>query len=372
MVSNAASWWWEGCPADPSGPGDDESGGGTPPAAPPPPVARRPTTTGGLVMAVVLLSTGAAVGMSSIAGFGHVWHRLALFDWPWVVASAAGVVAALAGYRTAFDGVVWGGHHRVLTRRQRLGVVAAGFGAFVPRGGTAIDRYVMSVTGHLRRDSDVRLATLQVLEMVPLTIGATTAAYAALLLSGGDRPPFSFVVPWAIGPIVGAPLVLWSASRYRTRLRRFDRGWRYWLGVSLDGVWALVSGLAADRRNRTSFLGMTVFAAGELFAVWAAMAGFGFTMSGEGIVLGYGVGYLISRRSAPFGGAGLIDVMLIVALANAGAPLSAAIVGTFAYRVFNLWCPMPFSMAAMPGVARLAAAPGPRAGTNGRSDLPLE
>lgn len=83
----------------------------------------------------------------------------------------------------------------MLTRRQRLGVVAAGFGAFVPRGGTAIDRYVVSGTGHERRDSDVRLATLQALEMVPLTIGATTAAHSALFLSGGGRPAFSFVVP---------------------------------------------------------------------------------------------------------------------------------------------------------------------------------
>lgn len=301
---------------------------------------------------VVLCSLGATVGMGSIAGFQSMLSRLHHFDAPWIAVAAGGAALAFLGYRLAFDAVVWGGTEQVLSRRERLGIVAAGFGAFVPRGGTAIDRYIVRVTGTDRRQGDVRLATLQVLEFVPMTVGACVAAYVALVVGGPGRPPIDYDLPWAVGPPVGALLALLAVHRWRRRLRDAE-GWRYWLGVALDGIWSIKAllGRGAGRRG-LPLLGMTLFSVGENAAVWAAMAAFGFEMSLPGLILGYGVGYVISRRSAPLGGAGIIDVLLILALANAGAPLAAAAVGTFAYRFFNLWCPMPLSLASLATVRR--------------------
>ncbi len=121
-------------------------------------------------------------------------------------------------------------------------------------------------------------------------------------------------------------------------------------------VWGV--GIAATLVRRPKrwpvLLGMTLFSVGELSAVWAAMAAFGYRMAAVALVLGYGVGYVVSRRSAPRGGSGIIDVVLILALANVGAPLALAVVGTFTYRFFNLWCSVPASLAALSGVRRLA------------------
>ncbi len=323
------------------------------------PLPKHRTSMGALVAVVILFSLGAAVGMSSIAGFGSVLHRLGRFDGPWIGASAGGVIVAFLGYRLAFGGVVWDRATEDLTQVQRMGVVMAGFGAFIHRGGTAIDRYVMRVTGHDRRESDVRLAALQVLEMVPIALAATVAADVSLFPGGPGRPPMDFTLPWAIGPLAVAPVVLWAVHRFHASWRE-ARGWRYWVGVILDAIWLVGSTLLLDRRRRLAFIGMAIFASGELFAVWAAMASFGYRMSMAGVILGYGVGYVISRRSAPLGGAGLIDVMLMIALAQAGAPLTAAIVGTFTYRFFNLWCSMPASLAALSSIRRVAGSFRPR------------
>ncbi len=307
-----------------------------------------------LTAIVVLLSSGAALGVASIAGFSRVLHRLSQFDPLWIAALVGGITCAFIGYRAAFDRVVWGGEPRDLDVRQRLGVVAAGFGAFVHRGGTAIDRYVMRFSGHARREVDVRISALQSLEMTPIAVGACTAAFVTLIIGGPNRPPFGYALPWAIGPLVGAPLALWLVHRYRRRFGQVGGKW-YWPGVFLEGLWRLETGLLHDRRRRAALLGMTMFTAAELFTVWAAMAAFGYHMSGSGLVLGYGVGYVVSRRSAPLGGAGVIDVLLMLALMQAGAPIAAAVVGTFTYRFFSLWCWVPVSIAALSSVRRLTS-----------------
>ncbi len=315
-----------------------------------PPFPHRRISVALLIGLVVLCSGGACVGMASIAGFAAVGRRLAVYDWPWFAASAGGVLVAFVGYRFAFDRLVWSDGHGV-SWTERLGVVAAGFGAFVPKGGTALDRYIMRITGRDRRDSDVRLAALQALEMAPIALGACLAAYLALFVGGHDSAPIGYSVPWAIGPIIGTPLVGLLARRYHRRLRD-TRGVRYWVGITLEGI-ALIGSILRRPRSWLTLFGMALFSAGELAAVWTAMAAFGYRMPAVALVLGYGVGYVVSRRSAPLGGSGLIDVVLILALANVGAPLAVAVVGTFTYRFFNLWCSVPASLAALGGIRRL-------------------
>src|SRR5579884_2651593 len=115
---------------------------------------------GALIALAALLAVGASVGIASIAGFDAVRTRLAHPDWPWLVASAGGMLAAFAGYRLAYQGIsdMRGGPD--LERRELDAVVAAGFGGFVARGGAAVDNYVMRATGADRRSAEVRVGTL--------------------------------------------------------------------------------------------------------------------------------------------------------------------------------------------------------------------
>jgi uncharacterized membrane protein YbhN (UPF0104 family) len=72
-------------------------------------------------------------------------------------------------------------------------------------------------------------------------------------------------------------------------------------------------------------------------------------------VVAYSIGYALTRRSAPLGGAGLIETALPLTLWGSGAPLAAAISGVLAYRVFNLWAPMPAAFASLPRLRTVGA-----------------
>ena len=128
--------------------------------------------------------------------------------------------------------------------------------------------------------------------------------------------------------------------------------------LALDAIWLLgelTRGPHQPRKRALAFGGMSLYWAADLLGLWAALAAFGFHMHPAKLVVGYTVGYAITRRSAPLGGAGLLDLFLPLTLWDSGAPLAAAVIGTLAYRVANLWLPLPFALASLPRLRALSA-----------------
>lgn len=95
---------------------------------------------------------------------------------------------------------------------------------------------------------------------------------------------------------------------------------------------------------------MMLFWAGEIFALWAGLAAFGVMLLAPAVILADAIGYVLTRRAAPFGGVGFLDAALALCLWASGAPLAAAIAGMFAYRFFSLFAIMPFCFAALPAL----------------------
>jgi uncharacterized membrane protein YbhN (UPF0104 family) len=315
-----------------------------------------------LTVLAVLLYVGAAAGLSAIPGYDEMRHTLAGVRWAWVLASLGGVVAAFVGYLLAWRGVARGaGAGGSLSRRQRLAAVTAGFGGFIGRGGSAVDRYAMLASGMDEREADVRLAGLDALEHTPLAIGCCAAAFYLICTGRTDPPPLDFVWPWAVGPLLGAALVIPAVIRYRRRFRE-AHGWRRYLGIGLDSV-ALLGKLVKDPKcGLFAFGGMTLFWVGEMFALWAGLAAFGTRASIPILILADAVGYVLSRRTAPLGGAGFIDTFLALCLWDCNVPLAAAIAGVFTYRFFSLFAVLPFSFAALPALRSIGgpdASPSP-------------
>ena len=190
-----------------------------------------------------------------------------------------------------------------------------------------------------------------------MSAGACTAAFVALIMGGQDHPPMSYALPWAIGPLVGAPpgalagLPISISARACEREEILARSRPR--GHLAPQVGPRARPAAASRLARNDGLHPA-----ELFTVWVAMVSFGYHMPGSGVVLGYGVGYVISRWAAPPWGGGLIDVMLILALQHAGAPLAVTVIGVFTYRFFNLRCWFPVSLAAFSSVRRFTSGSG--------------
>ena len=305
-----------------------------------------------LTLLAALLFVGALVGLGWVAGFGAVEARLDRVDWPWLGASLAGMLLAFGGYRLAYEGIAKVGGGPRLSRAERSAIVVAGFGGFVARGGSALDKRAMEAAGADERDAKVRVAALDSLEHVPIALGGCAAGIALLVSGLSKHPPADFVLPWAVIPPLGAVLALWAARRYRDEWRD-AAGWRGLLAIGFDGIWMIIDLLRERTAHGLPYLGMCVFWIGDVFALWAALAAFGFRMAVAPLVIAYAIGYALTRRSAPLGGAGMIETFLPLTLWDSGAPLAAAVAGVLAYRVFNLWVPLPAAFAVLPRLRRI-------------------
>lgn len=304
-----------------------------------------------LMLLAVALWLAAGVGMCYVAGFGAVEQRLGAFDWPWLVGIVGGLGVAFCGYYLAYRGVTQVEDGPELDRSSLLAVVTAGWGGFLARGGAALDDFVMRAGGVGEREANVRVSALAGLEHGAMAIGASAAAIA-VLLAGLGRPTADFTLPWAIAPAIGFAVAFWAANRYRDRLR--DRGgWRGRTSVFLDAVHLSRQLFRHPVRNDWAVLGMGLFWAGDFLAIWAGMAVFGFHMNVATLIVAAATAMIVTRRTGPLAGAGVLTVALAPTLWYSGAPWAAAALGVATFRGISLLLPLPFSLAALPRLRAL-------------------
>jgi uncharacterized membrane protein YbhN (UPF0104 family) len=305
-----------------------------------------------LTMLAAALYIAGGLGMAYIAGFDDVWHAAQNPSWPWLAASLGGVALAFVGYYFAYRGIgkVEGGPDD-LSHADRLAVVAAGFGGFVAHGGTGIDGDVMRAAGGSEREAKVRVTLLGGLEHLVLAIPCSIAAMV-VLVSGLPKPPPDFTIPWVVGPAVGFAIAYWAAERHREGLRGRD-GWRGKLSILLDAAHLIGTLLRRPVRYASAIGGMLLYWLADMWALWAGMAAFGFRMNGATMMVAFGTAMIVTRRTGPLGGAGLLGVALAATLWYCGAPWTAAVLGTFSYRFFALWAPQPLSFLMLPRLRRV-------------------
>jgi uncharacterized membrane protein YbhN (UPF0104 family) len=138
-------------------------------------------------------------------------------------------------------------------------------------------------------------------------------------------------------------------------------GWRGKLGTFLDSIHLNRLLFLRPRAHGPAVLGMALFWLADAFAMWAALAAFGFSMDWAAMFIGFATGMVFTRRTGPLGGAGVLMVVLPATIYYSGAPFAAAVVAVFAYRVLSLWLPMPFALASLPMLREMGEAGTPRA-----------
>jgi hypothetical protein len=305
-----------------------------------------------LTVLAAVLYLAAGLGLADVAGFGDVWRAAQHPQWQWLAASLGGVVLAFVGYYFGYCGVgsVEDGPDD-LTHAERLGVVAAGFGGFFAHGGTGIDRAVMRAAGGSAREAKVRVTLLGGLEHGILAIPCSAAAIV-LLVEGVRKPPLDFTIPWAVGPWVGFGVAYWAAERYRARLRRRG-GWRQKLSIAFDATHLVGAMFRRPARHATAISGMLLYWLGDMWGLWMAIAAFGLRMNAATTMVAFGTAMIVTRRTGPLGGAGILCAALAATLWYCGAPWTAAVLGTFSYRFFAVWLPQPLSFLMLPRLRRL-------------------
>lgn len=306
----------------------------------------------GLIVMIAALYVAGAVGMAYVAGFGAVHDRLVHAQWWWLAPSGAGVAVAYVGYFFAYRAINRVERGPTLRFPSLLAVVTAGFGGFLAQGGTAIDEFAMRAGGARKREANVRVSALAGFEHGALALIVCPAAIAALIV-GSFYPRHDFTWPWAVIPPLGFALAIWLAERYRARLRSRE-GWRGKLGLFYDSVHIVWEILRRPRSHGYAVLGMMLYWAGDMFALWAATKAFGFSMTALEVIVALGTGMVLTRRTAPLAGAGLVLVALVATLWNAaGVPFAAATLGVAAYRLFTVFAPIPLGLIALPKLRAL-------------------
>jgi hypothetical protein len=300
-------------------------------------------------LAAAVLFLGSLAVMAAIAGFGDVVHhfhsRLAF----WFAVAFAAEAAAFGAYVLAYRSVAAVDGGRRLTLLEATELVAVGFGAFLAKGGAVLDSKALRGWGGDDHEGEVRVLALDALEHAPLAPAACAAAIT-LLVQGRRKPGLDFTIPWATLVPLGALLAFFGV-RHRDRFVGAD-GWRGKLGDVLEGI-AVLFRLAREwREHWPAFAGALVYWAGDVFCLWASLKPFDAAPQFAPIVLAHAVGYVLTRRTLPLAGAGVVEVLMPLTLAAAGAPFAGAILGVCVYRVFNLWAPLVPAAIALPRLRR--------------------
>ncbi len=298
---------------------------------------RHPAQHALLVGIGAALALGAAVGISWAAGFESVLHELRHFDPIWLPVAFGMELAAYVGYVVAYREVarVEGGPRLGLGRAGAI--VAAGFGAFVIRGGFVVDRQALEAAGLDPREARARVLGLGALEYAILAPAAALAA-VILLARGSTHPSLGFTLPW----VIAVPLGFAAAFAALTRRHRVgaEGRLRSVLRQALDAVQMLKSLAAQGAEYGGAFVGTTLYWVGDVGCLWASLRAFHESPDLAALVIGYATGYALTRRTLPLGGAGTVEALVSFALAWTGIPLAKAILAVCTYRIFNLWLPL--------------------------------
>jgi uncharacterized membrane protein YbhN (UPF0104 family) len=292
-------------------------------------------------LALFLILSGALAGLALVgvawaAGLDAVAARLLHYDLTWVPLAVFAEVLAYVGYTLAYREVARVEEGPELKHSRAAALVATGFGAFIARGGFALDLHAFRQHNVSDREARVRVLGLGALEYAVLAPAACGAAIL-LLVENVDVPKPAFTLPWAIGVPAGAAIVL-PLLALRRRLRA--SGWRDSLAQALDSIWVLRC-LFVRAEHALGPAGTALYWLGDILCLWACLRVFEPRPLGVAqLLIGYATGYALTRRTLPFAGAGAVEALLSFTLFWAGTPLAAAVLAVFLYRVINLWLPV--------------------------------
>jgi uncharacterized membrane protein YbhN (UPF0104 family) len=317
------------------------------------------------VVVVVGLEFAATGGLVWWAGWDQVESALSRENAIWFAVCAAGQLVAYLGYALGLRATagVEGGIE--LPFPAALAVVSVGFGPMFsanPSGGFSVDYLTLREAGMGARKAFDRVLALSALEYAVLAPAVAVCGVLVFLGIGGSAPA-SVTLPWlAVIPGVLGAAWLTSARRgerfaYSARGGWFHRGLAHFVAALAIVRSLLVSG----HRYGWAFLGAALYWFGDIVTLWAALRVFDLHLPIAVLVLAYGTGWALTRRSLPFGGPGLVEILLAYVLTWFDVRFAAAAAGVVAYRMFNFWLALLPAWAVLPFSRRLeeqvAAAP---------------
>lgn len=309
--------------------------------------------------AVALALEAAALGgLTWWAGWRGIVRAVGAENASWFAVCAGGQVVAYLGYTLALRRVAGVGRGGVdLDPPVAFSVVSVGFSPIFSAnaaGGFSIDLATLRAAGLSRERALARVLALSALEYAVL---APVVAVCGLLLflNIAGSAGASVALPW-LAVVPGAIAFAWVTSPRRAR--RFTRrteGGRLRIGVAhAVAALTLLRRLVLDPSEYgVALLGVALYWAGDMATLWAGLRIFDVRLTLPELVLAYGTGWALTRRSLPLGGPGLVEVLLAWVLTWFGVRFANAAAGVVAYRLFNFWLAILPAAAVIPFANRL-------------------
>jgi uncharacterized protein (TIRG00374 family) len=76
-------------------------------------------------------------------------------------------------------------------------------------------------------------------------------------------------------------------------------------------------------------------------SLWVFLAAFGYRMGPDGLLVAYGLAYVLAAIPVTPGGLGVVEAVLTSMLVAFGATRGIALLGVVSYRLVNFWLPIP-------------------------------
>jgi uncharacterized membrane protein YbhN (UPF0104 family) len=310
-----------------------------------------------ILLGAGVLTLAAAMGLADMAGYSRLVQAVQDVVPTWFAVCFGGQVVAYLGYILAVRNIARVDGGPLLSFRLSMRTVVAGFGVFAAThaaGGFSVDYWTFRRSGLRRREAVARVLALGALEYAVLAPAALICAVVLLFGTGGHvRDAMTY--PW-LAVVPGFLLALWVSSPKRAD-RLSDPGTG---GRIRQSIAHLVAGIVKLRRLVTrprmyglGVVGVSLYWLGDIACLWAALKIYNAELSTPALILAYATGYVLTRRSLPWGGAGVVEVLMTFALVWVGVPLAPALLGVVTYRLFNFWLPVIPALAALPAVRRM-------------------
>lgn len=311
-----------------------------------------------MLIVPTVLALGAVALLADLAGAERLDRAIRNLHPPWLLLCLGGELLAYAGYVLAIRDTAKVDNGPNLSLGRTLQAVIGGFGVFAATrtsGGFAVDYWVLRSAGEDRDGAVARVLALGALEYAVLAPAALCSAIA-LLASGADVS-LTLTLPWLL-VIPGAFVAIWlSSPRRAPRYAQAHGGGRIRQAFAhaVAGLSILRSMFVAPpREHGLGLVGTAAYWAGDIACLWGALQFFGNPrLAFPALILGYATGYVLTRRSLPAGGAGIVEIALTFALHWMGFPFVRALLGVVVYRIFNLWLPILPALAVLPAVNEL-------------------
>jgi uncharacterized membrane protein YbhN (UPF0104 family) len=276
----------------------------------------------------------------------------------WFAVCFGGQVVAYLGYVLAVRAIARVDGGPLLSLRLSMRTVVAGFGVFAAThaaGGFAVDYWTFRRSGLRRREALARVLALGALEYAVLAPAAMICAVVILFGTGG-HVQHAMTYPW-LAVVPGLGVAFWlSAPKRAPRFTHppADAGpIREWFSHVVLVLCKLRSLVTRPHVHGLGVAGVSLYWLGDIACLWAALKIYNAELSTPALVLAYATGYVLTRRSLPVGGVGVVEVLMTFALVWVGVGLAPALLGVVTYRLFNFWLPIIPAFAALPAVRRM-------------------